>query len=247
MSYQNFRQIKAIEQKNSKEKSNFVGMRFGRLIVIERVDNARTPNGKSQIMYRCKCDCGNEKIIRKCHLASGKILSCGCLHREKLGNMRRKHGFSHKERLYSLWISMKDRCYNENNVHYHSYGGRGISVCEEWKNDYISFRNWCISNGYREEIRKSGRNNLTIDRIDVNGNYEPSNCRFLTNKENCLNKRDTMTDEERYKICPVCGKKFEIRRRNEKQTCSTKCGQVIKKIHYTAERNLDGTFKKTKL
>ncbi len=192
MSYQNFRQVKAIEQKNSKEKSNFVGMRFGRLIVIERVDNARTPNGKSQIMYRCKCDCGN-------------------------------------------------------NVHYHSYGGRGISVCEEWKNDYISFRNWCISNGYREEIRKSGRNNLTIDRIDVNGNYEPSNCRFLTNKENCLNKRDTMTDEERYKICPVCGKKFEIRRRNEKQTCSTKCGQVIKKIHYTAKRNLDGTFKKTKL
>lgn len=213
----------------SKELNSLSGKRIGRLSVLERVDDFRSPNGKAIIAYRCKCDCGNEKILRKCHLAYGKTLSCGCLQREKLGNMRRIHGLSHKERLYSLWLNMKDRCSNPNNNHYKSYGGRGISVCEEWKNDYIAFRKWCINNGYKEEIRKSGRNNLTIDRIDVNGNYNPDNCRFLTNKENCLNKRNTMSNDERYKICPICGKMFELKKRNAKQTCSAKCGQLIKK------------------
>lgn len=228
----------------SKERSDLSGKRIGRLLVLERVDDLRSPNGKAVIAYRCKCDCGNEKILRKYHLAYGKTLSCGCLHREKLGNMRRTHGLSHKERLYSLWLNMKDRCCNPNNNHYKSYGNRGISVCEEWKNDYIAFRTWCINNGYKEEIRKSGRNNLTIDRIDVNGNYSPENCRFLTNKENCLNKRNTMSDDERYKICPVCGKKFELKKRNAKQTCSTKCGQVIRRGKAKSEeRSLNGTDK----
>ena len=112
---------------------------------------------------------------------------------------------------------------------YKRYGGRGISVCDEWINDYVKFRTWCINNGYKEEIRKSGRNKLTIDRINVDGNYEPGNCRFLTNKENCLNKRNTMSNDERYKTCPVCGEVFELKTRNAKQTCSYKCGQVIRK------------------
>lgn len=218
--YKNIAKAKAIER------NSLVGERFGRLVVIERVDDAINPNGKRSIRYRCKCDCGNEKIIRKCHLVSGKILSCGCFHREQLGNMRRKHGLSHKERLYSLWLNMKDRCYNPNNNHYASYGGRGIKICDEWLNNYMSFRTWCLENGYEEEIRPSGRNNLTIDRIDVNGNYEPNNCRFISNKENCLNKMDTLTDEERYKICPICGKHFTVKKRNQQQTCSAKCGQI---------------------
>lgn len=219
-----------IRKNITKEKMSYVGQRFGRLVVLERADDATTPKGQTMIRYKCRCDCGNEKIINKCHLVSGKIVSCGCFHKEQFGNSRRKHGLSHKERLYSLWLNMKDRCYNKNNSHYNSYGGRGIVVCDEWKNDYISFRNWCISNGYKEEIRESGRNNLTIDRIDVNGNYEPSNCRFLTNKENCLNKRNNLTDEERRKICPICGKQFTVSKRNQQQTCSAGCGQVLRAL-----------------
>lgn len=226
------------------EKNSYIGKRFGRLLIVKRADDAVNPNGKRVIRYNCKCDCGNEKIIRKCHLASGKIISCGCFHKEQLGNMRRTHGFSHKERLYGVWLNIKDRCYNSNNNHYNSYGGRGITMCEEWLNDYLAFRNWCIDNGYVEEIRNSGRNNITIDRIDVNGNYEPSNCRFLTNKENCLNKRDTIPAEERYKRCPICGKEFVLKKRNQQQTCSAECGWKLRKAHYSTERNTDGTFKK---
>lgn len=227
-----------------KEKVSYVGKRFGRLTVVERVDNALNPNGKSVIRYRCKCDCGNETIVRKVHLTNRKIVSCGCFHKEQLGKIRRKHGFSHKERLYSVWLDIKDRCYNKNNNHYHCYGGRGIIVCDEWKNDYKSFRDWCMSNGYKEEIRESGRNNLTIDRINVDGNYEPDNCRFITNKENCLNKRNSLTDEERYKVCPICRNQFTVAKRNQQKTCSSKCGHKLRKMHYNPERNTNGTFKK---
>lgn len=230
----------------SKEKISYIGKRFGRLVVVERVEDVINPNGKRTIQYKCKCDCGKEKIIRKCHLSNGSIISCGCFHKEQLGQMRRTHGFSHKERLYSVWLNMKDRCYNPKNNHYNSYGGRGITVCDEWNNDYLCFRKWCRENGYFEEIMGSGRNNITIDRIDVNGNYEPSNCRFLTNRDNCLNKRDTMSDSERYKICPICGKKFTLLKRNEKKTCSAKCGRALREINHISERNSDGTFKKSK-
>ena len=239
----NIRQIKAIEQKN-KEKEVLNGKRYGRLVAIERADDMLMPNGKKRIMYRCICDCGNVKIVSKYNLTNGSIVSCGCFHKEKLGNIRRKHGFSHKERLYSLWLNIKDRCSNPNNNHYKSYGGRGIKICDEWKENYKSFREWCLSNGYVEDIRESGRNNITIDRIDVNGDYCPENCRFITNRENCLNKRDTLTDKERYRTCPICGRSFTVAKRNQQQTCSAKCGQIIKKMHYTAERNQDGTFKK---
>lgn len=230
-------------------KVDLTGKRFGRLVVLERVDNAITPKGKVAVRYKCRCDCGNEKIIRKCHLTSGKIVSCGCFHREQLGNMRRKHGKSgyNRERLYTIWLNMKHRCYNPKNNHYKNYGARGITICDEWLEDYMAFRDWSYSHGYEEKIRESGRNDLTIDRIDNDGNYEPSNCRWVTNKENCLNKQNTMSNEERYNICPICGKLFIQARRNGQQTCSAKCGQAIKKMHYKTERNLDGTFKKTKL
>lgn len=231
----------------SGEKVSYVGRRFGRLLVIERAEDAINPNGKRVVRYKCLCDCGNEKVVRKLHLTNGKTISCGCYHREKLGDGRRKHGLAHKDRLYKVWLNMKNRCYNKNNNHYKNYGERGITVCDEWKDDFQAFYDWCKSHGYEEEIRESGRNNLTIDRIDVDGNYEPSNCRFITNKENCLNKRNTMSDEERYKICPICGKNFTVKKRNQQQTCSAKCGQIIKKMHYEHERNLDGTFKKTKI
>lgn len=232
---------------NTKEPVDYTGKRFGRLTAIRRGEDAIAPNGKHIVRYLCKCDCGNEKLIRKMHLTRGSIVSCGCYQRERLGNRRRKHGLSHKERLYGVWLDMKERCRNPHNNHYKSYGGRGIKVCPEWSEDYMAFRNWCLSNGYNEEIRDSGRNNMTIDRIDVNGDYEPQNCRFISNKENCLNKRNTMSDEERYCICPICGKSFTQRKRNGQQTCSQKCGQLIKQIHFPTERNKNGTFKSSKL
>lgn len=231
-----------------KEKVSYIGKRFGRLVVVERVEDAIDSNGKASIRYRCKCDCGNEKIIRKCHLASGATVSCGCFHREQLGNMRRKHGKSgyNRERLYTIWLNMKHRCYNPQNNHYKNYGGRGITICKEWLEDYMSFRNWSYSHGYEEKIKESGRNSLTIDRKENDGNYEPSNCRWVTNKENCLNKQNTMSDEERYNICPICGKRFTQTKRNGQQTCSAKCGQVIRNSKISMERNEDGTFKKAK-
>jgi hypothetical protein len=232
---------------NSKEPVDYTGKRFGRLTVIMRAEDAVNKNGKRVVRYLCQCDCGNQKVIRKVHLTSGSIISCGCYHKERLGNIRRKHGYSHKERLYSVWLDMKERCRNPKNLHFKSYGGRGIKVCKEWDENYECFRKWAYENGYKEEIRESGRNNLTIDRIEVNGNYEPKNCRFISNKENCLNKRNTMSDEERYCICPICGKTFTQRKRNGQQTCSKKCGHLIKQIHFPIERNKNGTFKSSKL
>lgn len=233
-------------KRTSKIRNDLTGRRFGKLFVLERAEDIIKPDGKPIIQYKCLCDCGNETIVRYSSLVGNRTISCGCYHKEKLGNMRRTHGYSHKERLYGVWLDMKHRCYNKNNNHYKDYGGRGITICPEWKDNYANFRNWCISHGFTEEIRESGRNNITIDRIDVNGNYEPSNCRFVTNKENCLNKRDTLSDEERYRTCPVCGKQFILRKRNGQKTCSAKCGWVIRKLNYSTERNPNGTFKASK-
>lgn len=209
------------------ENESYVGKRFGRLLVVERIDDAVNPNGKHVVRYLCKCDCGNMKAVRKLHLTSGTILSCGCLHRENVGNQHRKHGCSHRERLYGVWLNMKSRCTNPNNTHYKSYGGRGITICDEWMNDFSSFKKWCIANGYTEEILKSGRNNITIDRIDVNGNYEPSNCRFVTNRVNCQNKRNSMSYEERNSVCPICGNVFVQSKRNAQKTCGRECGIIM--------------------
>lgn len=218
------------------------GNKYGKLTVLKRVENAILPSGKQVTRYLCRCDCGNEKVVRKCHLVSGATISCGCAQKEKAKSLNRKHGYSNKERLYRVWLNIKDRCGNPNNNHYESYGGRGIAICDEWKNDYESFRKWCLLNGYVEDIKPNNRNNLTIDRIDVNGNYEPNNCRFVTNQENCLNKRDTMSDSERNKICPICGNSFQVKRRNEKKTCSALCGAQFKKIYSPQERSLNGRF-----
>ena len=160
-------------------KINLTGQRFGRLVVVEEV-----PNYKSgRVTWKCKCDCGNITYCNTSNLRSGTSTSCGCLRHEKSISANTTHGYS-KEHLYYKWCDLKSRCYNHHVKSYKNYGGRGIKMCDEWKNDYLFFRDWAFNNGYKE--------GLTIDRIDVNGNYEPSNCRWITMEEQAKNKRNTV-------------------------------------------------------
>lgn len=159
-------------------KKNLIGQKFGRLTVIEQSKNDRLGNRQ----WLCKCDCGNTKIIRTHDLKTGKVQSCGCLRLERLKKALTKHGQS-DTKLHQVYFKMKGRCYNPKDKNYKDYGGRGIKVCDEWKNDFISFYQWAINNGYKE--------GLTIDRIDNNGNYETSNCKWATMKEQCRHRRNT--------------------------------------------------------
>ena len=163
--------------------------RFGRLLVIERAEPAISPKGIITQMWHCVCDCGNEINVRHSCLQSGHTTSCGCYHREKFGDVNRTHNLSHKSHLYSVWKNMKDRCYREKCKSYKNYGGRGIEVCDEWRSDYKAFYDWSMANGYKEEQTAGGVNILSIDRINNDGNYEPSNCRWVTADVQAKNKR----------------------------------------------------------
>ena len=157
---------------------NLAGMRFGKLIAIERSSNKGV-----KTRWLCKCDCGNTAIVPTNCLRRGKSKSCGCLISDVLTERNVRHGM-YGTRLYRVWNNMKNRCYGENNPSYERYGGRGIAVCDEWL-DFNNFYDWSIKNGYKEE---SNYGECTLDRIDNNGDYCPENCRWVSLGDQQRNK-----------------------------------------------------------
>lgn len=186
---------------------DLTGQKFERLTVlgIAYKKHNKSKNGKNTgltYFYKCKCDCGNETIVSARNLRTGNTKSCGCLGKEirrKTIENGTKHNL-HKTRLYRIWCQMKTRCFCVNSPSYKYYGGRGITVCYEWQIDFLNFYNWAINNNYSD--------NLSIDRINVDGNYEPNNCRWATTKEQALNKRprkrrQDLTEQERTQIAEI--------------------------------------------
>jgi hypothetical protein len=153
---------------------NLIGEKFGRLSPIKYIGNSK---------WLCECDCGNEVVVLTACLRNGNTKSCGCYNREKVIENSYKHGQS-KSRINHIYRDMKDRCYNSKKQNYKYYGGRGIIICDEWldkKEGFLDFYNWSLENGYNDK--------LSIDRKNVNGNYTPDNCRWVTFDDQMKNMR----------------------------------------------------------
>lgn len=208
--------------KDRKKIKDLTGKKFGMLTVIGLQD---TDSRKTY--WVCQCDCGNIKVVRSDSLQSGAIRSCGCMKKaqEKI-NLTKHH--SHKmsgTRIYHIWRGMKDRCYNVHSPSYYRWGGRGITICDEWKDNFSAFYSWAMENGYSE--------NLTIDRIDNNGNYEPNNCRWATMEEQSRNRQSNVV----------------IQIGNSKRTLKEWCeifeleyGTILERYHNNGFESIDDLF-----
>lgn len=166
--------------------SKEINQKFGRLTVLEKF-RKKDKNGYGRTYAKCVCECGNKVTARLDLIKSGSIVSCGCYHVDlcKTGCKPLKHGMTN-DRLYNVWQGIKQRCYYSKHDHYKDYGGRGIKMCKKWKDDYLAFYKWATENGYDKD---APINQCTIDRIDVDGDYEPSNCRWVDQKTQMSNKR----------------------------------------------------------
>lgn len=153
---------------------NITGMKFGRWTAISPTDQKSSPNKK----WHCRCDCGTERIVAGNNLRSGKSKSCGCFQREIARTLPRVHRMSHHP-IHNSWHGMRARCLNRNHQNYADYGGRGIKICKRW-DKFINFL---------QDMYATWAPGLSLDRIDVNGNYEPSNCRWATTGVQATNKR----------------------------------------------------------
>lgn len=169
---------------------DLTGQRFGRLVVLQRVDNLMSSSGQ-RTRWLCACDCGKETVVLGVSLRSGNTRSCGCLQKDAVHQSNGTHYYTGK-RLHNIWRGMKARCYISSCSNYEFYGAKGIEVCDEWRNDFSKFKEWALANGYTDE--------LSIDRIDPERDYEPANCRWITMKDNCRNrdKRPRSTNTSGY-------------------------------------------------
>lgn len=158
-------------------KENVIGRKYGLVTVLADAENEKSNNCRRVVG---KCHCGTVKTFRLSSLKASKKANCGCYKREKFIERQTKHGNSRK-RLYKIWHGMKSRCYNENDIKFEIYGDKGIEVCEVWLNSFEEFEKWSLENGYQD--------NLTIDRIDNDKNYEPSNCRWANTKTQNGNRK----------------------------------------------------------
>lgn len=181
---------RAVEHQSAKLnliREPIVGDEFGRLTIKEKFFDEE----KRKTYAICDCSCGKETKQRLTSLVQGTIVSCGCWKAEKASERISKQNFVHGKgnmnyRLYRIWSAMKTRCYNNKHISYQGYGGRGITICEEWLVSFDNFERWSLNNGYLDE--------LTIDRIDNNKNYEPSNCRWVDMQTQAANRRNNRMD-----------------------------------------------------
>lgn len=231
-------QTKRKKMMNLSKLIDLTGKKFGMLTVLNRAEDYIFNSGRRERMWHCKCDCGNEINVFGENLKRGNTISCGCFKREKTKLTKTKHGLS-DDRLYYIHGHMKSRCLNKNDKNYKDYGGRGIVICDEWlgENGFINFYNWSISNGYSD--------GLTIDRIEADGNYEPSNCRWvdMITQENNRTNNHLITYNNKTMTMAMWAKELGI---NYKTLANRICtyGWSVEKAFTTPVRNINKNERK---